>query len=149
MDLSLVRFRDPNEAVGLAVRLLAGVAPFRQMPLGMSMGLLVQAIDGGTYAFATRPGRAVGFACWRYCQAAEAEAWLFGDGRLAETDPPETEDCAIMLAMQAIDTSVARFFHPALRDGPLRTCRTLYYFRDYGAARPRRAVRLVRPRTRL
>lgn len=146
--LRLIRIKDPNEALGLAVRLLAGVAPFREMPLGLSMGAMIEAIDAETYAFAARPGRAVGIACWRFCRQEDAETWLFGGARLAEAAPPDDRRCAVMMAMQASDRAVVGFLNRALREGPLRPCQTLYYLRDYGPDRPRRAVRLVRPRVR-
>lgn len=148
--LRLIRIRDPNEALGLAIRLLAGAAPFRDMPLGLSTGALMEAIDMDAYAFASRPGEAVGFAAWRPCLAAEAEGWVFGTDRRIPPQIASAPDSAIVLAVQAQNSAVARFLHRQVRDGPLCWCPTFYYVRDYGAeaGRPLRAVRLQRPRSR-
>lgn len=148
--MTLMRLRDPNEALGLAVRLLAGEAPFHDMGLGMSTGLLVGAIDCGRYAFVRRGAKAVGFAAWLFTTNADAEAWLF-NGQTPEGGVERLDGgpVAIMLAVQGIDTSAVRFLIRHLRDGDLGQCNTLYYMRDYGPdGRGRRAVRLVRPKVR-
>ena len=146
-SLRLIRVKDPNEALGLAVRLLAGVAPFRDMPLGLSMGALVEAIESETYAFAAEPGKAVGFAAWRPCRAEAAEDWMFGRGATLAPQVTEGADAAIILAAQAQRKEVARFLHRSLRDGPLADCPLFYYVRDYGKGSDRRTrfVRLRRP----
>lgn len=145
-----MRLKDPNEALGLAIRLLAGEAPFRDMRLGMSTGMLVNAIDANHYVFVRRENKAVGFAAWKYTSKEDAEAWLF-EGRAPEGGSQATEDTrvAIMLAVQGIETRVIRHLMRELRDGELGGCDTLYYMRDYGAGgRGKRAVRLVRPKVR-
>ena len=72
--IGLMRLRDPNEALGLAVRLLAAETPFRGMELGQAIGMLVRAIDAGQYIFARRGDRAIGMTCWLYVAPEKAES---------------------------------------------------------------------------
>lgn len=148
--LGLMRLRDPNEALGLAVRLLAGEAPFDEMPLGSSSGLLAAAIDADNYAFVTRGDLAVGVGCWTYTSQKAAEDWAF-EGKPLDLNSARDNDheVAIMLAVKAVDASVVRFMVRNLRDGDLADCNALYFIRDYqGTGRGKRLVRLVRPRVR-
>jgi hemolysin-activating ACP:hemolysin acyltransferase len=145
--LGLMRLKDPNEALGLAIRLLAGEAPFRDMQLGMSTGMLVEAIDANHYIFVRRDNKAIAFAAWKYSRKEDAEAWLF-DGRAPEGGATRDARVAIMLAVQGIETPVVRYLMRQLRDGELGDCDTLYYMRDYGKGRGKRSVRLVRPKVR-
>ena len=148
-ELRLIRMKDPNEALGLAVRLVATARTFRDMPLGLSMQALIEAVDSDSYAFAARSGRALGVACWRLTTQAAAEAWLARDGPGVE--PSETPDgrVAIMLAVQGTDAEVIRFLMRQLRDGPMRSVQLLYYMRDYGTGKSARLVRLRRPKSRM
>lgn len=147
-SLRLVRLKDPNEALGLALRQLSGVAPFRDIPLGLSTGALIEAIDMNAYAFAIQGSRARGIVAWRPCLAVEAEAWLFGPKQRTAPRIVDAPDAVIVLAVQADSREVTRFLHRAVGDGPLRGCSTFYYVRDYGrdGGRPARRVRLHRPR---
>jgi len=145
--MKLVRFRDPNEALGLAVRLLAGEAPFRDLPLGASAGAVVSAIDDGSYAFVSRQEQAVAVACWRRTSLEQGEAWLRG-APLNLDAPSQAEPAALILAVQAIDAAAAGYLMRRLRDGELSDCLVVYYLRDYAGLRPKRRVRLVRPAAR-
>jgi hemolysin-activating ACP:hemolysin acyltransferase len=148
-SLGLMRIKDPNEALGLAVRLLAGEAPFRDMPLGVSIGSLVGSIDAGNYIFASRGDRAVGVTFWMFTQPEDAEAWLFRGKRLSEDALTKGGPAAIILGLQATETEVTRLLFRGLRDiyDEVDLC---YFMRDYGKDddRGRRAVRLVRPKVR-
>lgn len=147
-ELGLMRLRDPNEAAGLAIRLLAGESPFREMPLGMSAGTMLNAIDRDHYAFARRGDRAVGFTCWMFTDVATAEAWMHEGTPLGADAANEDGAAAIVLAVQAIDAKVTRFLLHALRDIELAERSVCYFLRDYGPDKPRRLVRLVRPVSR-
>jgi hemolysin-activating ACP:hemolysin acyltransferase len=147
--LKLIRLRDPNEALGLAVRLLAGVPPFDTLPLGLSISGLVSRIDGGDYAFAQRAARAVGFVAWGFADAVVAEAWAF-QGRVPQPgEVAPDKPCAMVFAMQAISPEVTRFLWSQLRDHVFAGRETAYYIRDYGkqpdGRRRTRAVRMQRP----
>lgn len=147
-ELGLMRLRDPNEAAGLAIRLLAGESPFREMPLGMSAGTMLNAIDRDHYAFARRGDRAVGFTCWMFTDIATAEAWMHQGTPLGEGAAKDDGAAAIVLAMQGGDAAVTRFLFHTLRDIGLADRSVCYYLRDYGPDKPRRLVRLVRPVSR-
>lgn len=149
-SLNLIQLKDPNEALGLAARLLAGEAPFRSLPLGNTLGVLIMAIDANTYAFARRGSRAVGVAAWFRTTIAAAERWNFGQGAVSLEDIRPDGAAAIIPAVQAIDSATARFLSVRLRDQLLRPCRVAYYVRDYAAKDGRRTrfVRLVRPQSR-
>jgi hemolysin-activating ACP:hemolysin acyltransferase len=148
-SLGLMRIKDPNEALGLAVRLLAGEAPFRDMPLGVSIGSLVGSIDAGNYIFASRGDRAVGVTFWMFTQPEDAEAWLFRGKRLSEDALTKGGPAAIILGLQATETEVTRLLFRGLRDIYVEVD-LCYFMRDYGKDddRGRRAVRLVRPKVR-
>jgi len=147
--LGLMRMKDPNEALGLAVRLLAGEAPFRDMPLGFSMGGLVHSIDHGNYFFARQGGRAVGIAFWMYAQPEDAEAWIFRGERITREAMDRGGPVGIILGMQAIESAVAKLLVRTLRDN-FADVDICYFLRDYGKenGRPPRAARFVRPRVR-
>lgn len=147
--LGLMRLKDPNEALGLAVRLLAGEAPFRDMPLGFSMGGLVRSIDSGNYFFATRGDRALGVTFWMFAEPEDAEGCLFRGEPLSEDALTKGGPVAIVLGLQATETAVTRFLFRSLRD-ILTEVDICYYIRDYGkdGTRGQRAVRLIRPRVR-
>ena len=147
--LAMVRLRDPNEALGLAVRLLARAPPFDALPLGLSIAGLVDRIDCDHYAFARRADRALGFVTWGYADAAVAEAWAFErripkPGELAPDRP-----CAMIFAMQSTSPDVTRFLWMRLRDQVFAGRQLAYYIRDYGpqpdGSRRTRAVRMQRP----
>jgi len=148
-SLGLMRVKDPNEALGLAVRLLAGEAPFRDMALGFSIGSLVGSIDAGNYFFARRGDRALGVAFWMFTQPEDAEGWLFRGEPLSEDARTKGGPAAIILGLQASETAVTRFLFRGLRDiyDEVDIC---YFMRDYGkeGLRGNRAVRLVRPKVR-
>jgi len=147
--LGLMRIKDPNEALGLAVRLLAGEAPFRDMPLGFSMGTLVGSIDKGNYFFARRGDRALGVTFWMFTQPEDAEAWLFRGEQLSEDAFKKGGPAAIILGLQATEADVTRFLFRGLRD-VYEEVDLCYFMRDYGkdGDRGRRVVRLVRPKVR-
>lgn len=146
--LALMRLKDRNEALGLAVRLLCGEEPFRDMPVGGSIGTLISSIDVDNYAFVQREKKAVGFACWQYCSVEQAEAWRSSE-RASIPLGANPGRVAVMYAVQAIDLSATRHLMLGLRDGPLLGCDLIYYYRDYGSnGRPPRIVRLVRPKKR-
>ncbi|MEM9148617.1 MAG: hypothetical protein AAGC57_20880 [Pseudomonadota bacterium] len=148
--LSLIQVKDPNEALGLAARLLAGGAPLRSLPLGSTLGVLIMAIDAGSYAFARRANRAVGVAAWFRTSVEAAERWNYGQGLVSPADIQTDGAAAIIPAVQAIDAETARFLSQRLRDQLLRPCRVAYYVRDYAGREGRRTrlVRLVRPSAR-
>lgn len=148
-SLGLMRIKDPNEALGLAVRLLAGEAPFRDMPLGFSIGSLVGSIDAGNYFFARRGDRALGVAFWMFTQPEDAEGWVFRGERLSEDAHQKGGPAAIILGLQATDAEVTRFLFRGLRD-VYEEVDLCYFMRDYGkdGGRDRRLVRLVRPKIR-
>jgi hypothetical protein len=141
--------RDPNEALGLAVRLLAGVPPFNALPLGLSIGGLVDRIDSNHYGFAQSQARAVGFVSWGFSEQAVAEGWAFE--RRAPKPGEITPDgpCAMVFAMQAISADVTRFLWSQLRTKALAGRDVVYYIRDYGVrtdgSRRTRGVRMRRP----
>lgn len=149
-SLGLMRIKDPNEALGLAVRLLAGEAPFRDMPLGFSIGSLVGSIDAGNYFFARRGDRALGVAFWMFTQPEDAEGWLFRGEPLSEDARKNGGPVAIILGMQATEAAVTRFLFHGLRDVIFAELDICYFMRDYGkdGTRGRRAVRLIRPKVR-
>lgn len=150
-SLTLIRIRDPNEALGLAVRLLAGETPFRDFPLGLSIGGLVSVIDSGRYAFARRGGLAVGFVGWGLAGREVAEAWAFC-GYVPKPEEVEAGPCVLVFALQAVSTDVTRFLVRCMRDQLFADKDTAYFIRDYGAGaeaeggRRLRAVRLNRRR---
>lgn len=147
--LGLMRLKDPNEAAGLALRLLAGESPFRDMPLGMSAGTMLGSIDRGHYAFARRGAKALGFACWAFADPQDAQTWMDERTPFTPKDTGGPGSAVIIMAMQAVDTSVARFLTKSLRDQELAHIDLCYYYRDYGKdGRGGRAVRLVRPKVR-
>jgi hemolysin-activating ACP:hemolysin acyltransferase len=148
-DLGLMQLKDPNEALGLAVRLLAGEAPFRDMPLGFSMGGLVNSIDKGNYFFARREDRALGVTFWMYAQPEDAEAWILRGERIGKEALDRGGPIAIVLGLQATEQEVTRYLFRSLRD-VLTHVDICYYLRDYGkdSERGPRAVRLIRPRIR-
>lgn len=148
-DLGLMQMKDPNEALGLAVRLLAGEAPFRDMPLGFSMGGLVHSIDNGNYFFARREDRAVGVAFWMFAQPEDAEAWIFRGERITKEAMDRGGPVGIILGVQAIEPAIAKLLIRTLRDN-FADVDICYFIRDYGkdSNRKPRATRFVRPRVR-
>jgi hemolysin-activating ACP:hemolysin acyltransferase len=148
--LSIIRIRDPNEALGLAARLLAGEAPFRDLPVGASIGSLIAAIDREAYVFARRGDRVVGVVTWAFTTMDTAEAWAFERSRFDPSLISEEGEALIVTGMQAVDTSVTRFLISSLRDHLMKEAQVAYYIRDYGgrSGKRNRVVRLVRPRVR-
>ena len=150
--LTLIRIRDPNEALGLAARLLAGQTPFRDFPLGLSVGGLISVIDNDRYAFAQRDGKAVGFVGWGLSSREIAERWAF-KGYVPNPDEVSDGPCVLVFALQAISTDVTRFLVQRMRDQIFPDKLAAYFIRDYGSdtkGKPRlRAVRLVRGRARV
>lgn len=148
-ELGLMRMKDRNEALGLAVRLLAGEAPFRDMPLGFSIGAIVSAIDTEHYVFASRNDRALGIAYWTFVEPEHAEAWL-SEGRQLQADEfLDDGPCVIIMGVQATEPRVVRYLMNNLRDKVLAQCNVCYFLREYGnQARGHRGVRLVRPKIR-
>lgn len=148
-NLHLMQMKDPNEALGLAVRLLAGEAPFRDMPLGFSMGGLVHSIDNGNYFFARRDDRAVGVAFWMFAQPEDAEAWIFRGEQISKEAMDRGGSVGVILGVQAIEPVIAKLLIRTLRDN-FADVDVCYFIRDYGKDRDRkpRATRFVRPRVR-
>lgn len=148
-SLTLIRIRDPNEALGLAVRLMAGETPFRDFPLGLSVGGLVSVIDSNRYAFARRGGHAVGFVGWGLAGREVAEAWAF-KGYVPKPEEVEGGPCVLVFALQAVSTDVTRFLVQRLRTQLFPDKQSAYFIRDYGPGadgkRRLRAVRLNRRR---
>lgn len=147
--LGMMRLKDPNEAAGLALRLLAGETPFRDMPMGMSAGMMLSAIDQSHYVFARRANRAVGFACWTFTDPQSAEDWMRKGRPFESLETAASGSAAVVLAVQAIDTETTRFLFKGLRDNQLATVDLCYYVRDYGKeGKPPRYVRMIRPKIR-
>ncbi|MEP4767914.1 MAG: hypothetical protein ABJQ21_25660 [Roseibium sp.] len=148
-NLRLMQMKDPNEALGLAVRLLVGEAPFRDMPLGFSMGGLVHSIDNGNYFFARRGDVAVGVAFWMFAQPEDAEAWIFRGERISKEAMDRGGSVGIILGVQAIEPVIAKLLIRTLRDN-FSDVDVCYFIRDYGkeSNRKPRATRFVRPRVR-
>ena len=55
--MELVRFKDPNEALGLAVHLLAKKRPLNELPLQRVVPMVEAAIHREHYVFAKRGSR--------------------------------------------------------------------------------------------
>ena len=147
--LGLMKLKDPNEALGLAIRLLAGESPFRDMPLGFSVAGLVGSIDAGDYIFVRRGERAVGVAHWMYVKPETGEAWLGEGASFVEEERLKSSPAVIIMALQAIDASVTRFLFNGLRDVCLADCQLCYFLRDYGKDKGgMRGVRMVMPKVR-
>lgn len=147
--LGMMRLKDPNEAAGLALRLLAGETPFRDMPLGMSAGMMLSAIDRNHYVFARRTNKAVGFACWTFTDPQSAEDWMRKGKPFESFETATPGAAAVVLAVQAIDTETTRFLIKGLRDTQLAAVDLCYYVRDYGKeGKAPRYVRLIRPKVR-
>lgn len=142
--LGLMRLKDRNEALGLAVRLLAWEKPFRDLPLGMSAGALVDAIDNDRYFFATRDDVAVGVTYWIFLEPEVAENWLFKGQQLAIEDAVKGGSAAVALGMRAVEASATRFLFRNLRDVAFAENTICYYLRTYPNGQSR-AVRLIRP----
>ena len=147
--LGMMRLKDPNEAAGLALRLLAGETPFRDMPMGMSGGIMLSAIDRNHYVFARRANKAVGFACWAFTAPQGAEDWMRKGIPFESFETATPGAAVVVLAVQAIDTETARFLIKGLRDNQLAAMDLCYYVRDYGKnGKTPRYVRLIRPKVR-
>lgn len=147
-SLDLMRLKDPNEALGLAVRLLAGEAPFRDMPLGFSAGAIISSIDREEYVFARRGERALGIAYWMFVEPGKAEAWISEGKRLEAADRLDSSLAAIIMGVQASEPAVAKYLMRCLRNGELAQCDVCYFVRDYGKGKgSQRAMRLVRPKS--
>lgn len=142
-QFQFVRFKDPNEALGLAVRLLVGVdsGPFEQLPLGMSARMLTVLIDRGEYGFAKRAERAVGFAVWSFVHEDAAARYIGGTERL-KVEEFGSGNCGIVFAFHAVDRATTRFLGRRLRDTVFARADSVSFVRDYGrtGARPPRAV---------
>lgn len=145
--LRFVQFRDPNEALGLAVRLLAGAesGPFDNLPLGMSARLLSVLIDRGDYGFAQRENLATGFCAWSFMSEALAEAHVHAATSIRPEDLGSGR-AGVVFAFRAIDRATTRFMTKQLRNVVLRDAESLRFIRDYGphAERLPRAVTMRR-----
>lgn len=142
-----VRFRDPNEAVGLAMRLIAGSAPFDRLPLGLTGGLLISRIDAGDYGFARRGDLAVGVVIWGFTTE-EAAA-----GFIDRTRPLGSEDlgggpAGLVFAFRAVDRATTRFLVTRLRKAVFAGAKSLRFIRDYGPGAAGRKPRAVVMRRR-
>lgn len=148
-EMRFVRFRDPNEALGLAVRLLAGTdaGPFEHLPLGVSARMLTVIVDRGDYGFAQLGSRAVGFVAWAFVPEETAEGYLTGAAQISAADFG-TGPAGVVFAFRAIDARATRFLAQNLRDVVFVDAPSLRFVRDYGrdAARKPRSVRLQRAR---
>lgn len=146
-ELAFVRFKDPNEALGLAVRLLAGTdaGPFEHLPFGVSMRLMATLIDRGDYGFAQRGREAVGLAMWAFVDESVAERFHAGAGVIDAADLGKGS-AGLVFAFRAVDREATRFLTGKLRDVVFADAASLRFVRDYGrdADRPSRAVHMRR-----
>ena len=150
-EIELVRFKDPNEALGLAAHLLAKNAPLNEMPLGRVIPMMEAAIQRNHYLFAKRGGRVCGVLGWGFSDFAQAEAWIKGHelkGPINKDDGP----CVLIFCLQADTSDVVRELTAAIR-GPLFPRRHLAYYirvkRRSDGSIQRKGVRFKRPRCRL
>jgi hemolysin-activating ACP:hemolysin acyltransferase len=150
-ELTLVRFKDPNEALGLAAHLLARKPPLNAMPLGQIVGLADGAIKRGHYVFAKRGDRAVGLLAWGFSDFETAEAWAGGNQLLQPATMAEGP-CVLLLCLQAESKEVARFLTQAIRDRLFPDHHIAYFIRvkstSDGGVR-QKGVRLKRPGSRI
>lgn len=150
-ELELVRFNDPNEALGLAAHLLAKDEPLNELPLGQIVPLAEGAIQRGHYAFAKRDGHVWGVLAWGFTDFDTAESWVQGQ-RLEQPPLREKGPCVMLLCLQAETTEVARFLTGAIRDRLFPDHHLAYYVRVKKGADGRivqRGVRIKRPGSRV
>lgn len=148
-NFAFVQFDDPNEALGLAVRLVGATAPFDRLPLGLSTGLLAHLIDRREYGFARRGDLATGFVAFGFVEDSAANAFLRGARRLFPGDlRPRGAGTGLVFAFRGVDRATTQFLVERLRDVVFRETEAVRYIRDYGdgAAKPPRLVTLRRRR---
>ncbi len=138
-----VRFRDPNEALGLAVRLVAARPPFDRLPLGLSAGMLTGLVDRGSYGFARQGSTATGFAAWSFVPEEVAEAYL-REQRAVRPEEMGSGTAGVVFVLTSIDRPTTAFLVERLRNLVFAQASALYFIRDYGPAG--RSPRLVRMR---
>jgi hypothetical protein len=146
-DLELVRFKDPNEALGLAVHLLAKDEPLNELPLGQIVPLAEAAIHSGHYVFAKRDGKVWGLLGWGYSDFDSAEAWVKGQ-RLEQPVLRDKGPCVLLLCLQSETAEVANFLTRAIRDRLFPEHHLAYYIRvkkNRDGRIVQKGVRLKRP----
>ncbi|SEB04125.1 hypothetical protein [Rubrimonas cliftonensis] len=142
--MNFIRFKDPNEALGLAVRLLAGAdaGPFAALPFAASTRLLTLMIDRGDYGFAAREGRAVGVVVWAFVDEAVAARSIAGGGPIKPGDLGGGES-GLVLAFRAVDAAATAFLTRRLRDQVFAAAPSVRFVRDYGPGSSRRQRAVV------
>lgn len=145
-SLAFVQFHDPNEALGLAVRLVGASAPFDRLPLGLTTGLLAHLIDRRDYGFARRGDVATGFVAYGFVDEDAALEFLRGVRQLSPADL-KTKDAGagLVFAFRGVDRATTDFLVSRLREVVFRRASTVRYIRDYGRdGKPPRLVTLRR-----
>lgn len=129
--MKFARFKNPNEALGLAVRLVSSVPPFNEMPLGLSVGMLIQLVDRELYGFAVADGRALGFVAWGRTSLENAKGYADGSRQILAEDLTGGT-AGVVFAMRSVRPDVTRFLTRRLKTEIFNDAADLFFIRDYG-----------------
>ncbi len=141
-SLRLVKFADPNAAIGMAARMMMDRPVFARRQFGQWMRVIEGQAQRGHQAFVVDPSdMAVGYFGYSFVTESIAQAWADGD-RMPTNKECHEGDCILFNAFVANDRNVLRFMRDAVRR--LSRGKTAMYFkRFYSDGRPMRPTRLA------